>query len=246
MSLRFLTRLGFKILRTTSSEFRAYSDLFVPPYSTWMDWRTGVGPAAHVLYGLIRALMPETVVETGSARGFSTCAMALACRQNGRGRVFAIDPHAPNDWTQHGVQGSTEVFLRQRLAQYELQPWCEILRSTTKEIERTWQRKVDFLFIDGDHSLDGVRSDFEIFKPWFNPHALVAFHDSAWEHGKDWDSHDVAKVYPRLGVPEFLAHLQKSGLESITIHHLPGLTILDPTPGGFAFLSGRPDMAVTD
>ena len=42
---------------------------------------------------------PETVVEIGSARGYSTYALALACQQNGRGKVYAIDPHEPNPWT---------------------------------------------------------------------------------------------------------------------------------------------------
>ena len=35
----------------------------------------------------------------------------------------------------------------------------------------------DVLFIDGDHSLEGVKKDFEIFKELVRPGGMVAFHD---------------------------------------------------------------------
>ena len=36
---------------------------------------------------------------------------------------------------------------------------------------------VDFLFIDGDHTTAGARSDFEDYSPLVRPGGLVAFHD---------------------------------------------------------------------
>lgn len=38
-------------------------------------------------------------------------------------------------------------------------------------------KKVDFLFIDGDHSYDGVRKDFEMYSPLVRKGGIVAFHD---------------------------------------------------------------------
>ena len=40
----------------------------------------------RLLYGLVRALKPEVIVEIGSLVGCSTSHLALACRRNGRGR----------------------------------------------------------------------------------------------------------------------------------------------------------------
>jgi len=39
-------------------------------------------------------------------------------------------------------------------------------------------RQLDFLFIDGDHSYEGVKADFETFAPFVKPGGLVAFHDT--------------------------------------------------------------------
>jgi predicted O-methyltransferase YrrM len=38
-------------------------------------------------------------------------------------------------------------------------------------------RPVDFLFIDGDHRYEGVRTDFELYEPLVAHGGLVAFHD---------------------------------------------------------------------
>lgn len=38
-------------------------------------------------------------------------------------------------------------------------------------------RKIDFLFIDGDHTYDGVRRDWEMYSPIVRDGGMVAFHD---------------------------------------------------------------------
>jgi predicted O-methyltransferase YrrM len=38
-------------------------------------------------------------------------------------------------------------------------------------------RKVDFLFIDGDHTEAGVRSDYNMYSPLVRPGGIIAFHD---------------------------------------------------------------------
>lgn len=40
-------------------------------------------------------------------------------------------------------------------------------------------RPVDFLFIDGDHSYKGVKSDHAVFSPLVKPGGVIAFHDIA-------------------------------------------------------------------
>lgn len=38
-------------------------------------------------------------------------------------------------------------------------------------------REVDFLFIDGDHTYEGVKADFEMYAPLVRDEGLVGFHD---------------------------------------------------------------------
>ncbi len=38
--------------------------------------------------------------------------------------------------------------------------------------------RIDLLFIDGDHSIDGARNDWEKFSPMVRPGGIIAFHDT--------------------------------------------------------------------
>jgi predicted O-methyltransferase YrrM len=183
-------------------------------------------------------MKPETVVEIGSSRGYSTCALSLACRENGRGKIYAIDPHVPNIFTEGGSDRASEnlEFLLSRLKDYELTPdWCEVIRSKSSEAAREWDKPVDLLFIDGDHSYEGVKGDFEMFRPWLREHSLVAFHDSMWGFRPtrlDGSPHTLGG----LGVPRFLDELRQKGYHSVSLNCGPGLTLLCPFVGGVKLL----------
>jgi len=230
MKRTLLDRVLFKALRATSPHFRAHTELFVSPYRDWVNWCSGLEGGEHVLYSLVRSLRPVVIVEIGSARGKSACAMALACAQNGVGKVWAIDPHMPNDWQEQQTDGRNETFFRGRLREYQLQDWCELVVQTSGEAANSWSRPIDLLFIDGDHSYEGVKNDFEAFSRWLTPSAVVLFHDSCWDHKRQHPSYRTT-----MGVPRYLSELQAKGFQSVTLTVGPGLTLLHPTVGGFRF-----------
>jgi predicted O-methyltransferase YrrM len=225
----------FKALRTVSPRFRAHTDLFVPPYDSWTSWSSGLEGGEYVLYALAKSLKPQVIVEIGSARGKSACAMALACAQNGIGKVWAIDPHEPNHWQEQQTDGRNEDFFRRRLKEYRLEDWCEVIVSTSTRAAVNWSRPIDLLFIDGDHSYEGVKSDFELFSKWLTPASIVLFHDSCWGHKRSHPSYRET-----MGVPRYLAELQAGGFHSVTLPVGPGLTLLQPVLGGFSFTPDVP------
>lgn len=52
----------------------------------------------------------------------------------------------------------------------------------------------DFLFIDGDHEIPGVISDWEMYSPLVREGGLIAFHD--------WTNHVVGEAIRRIGTPD--------------------------------------------
>jgi predicted O-methyltransferase YrrM len=231
--------IGLALLRASSPEFRAYTDIFVPRFERAADWQSGLRDSHYLLYAVARALRPGVVVEIGSARGKSTCTLALACSQNQHGMVYAIDPHEPNAWSDLGVTGDSYEFLRARLRAYSLGAWCRVIRATSAQAASDWSRPIDLLFVDGDHTYEGVKQDFEAFRPWLSPTAVVLFHDTTWEYYR-------SNPYYRedIGVPAYMAELQRAGYHSVTIDAAPGLTLLCPRPGGFDFLPDSLDRSV--
>ncbi len=45
-------------------------------------------------------------------------------------------------------------------------------------------KKIDFLFIDGDHTYDGVKKDFNLYKQLVKKGGIIALHDIA-NHPKE-------------------------------------------------------------
>jgi cephalosporin hydroxylase len=45
-------------------------------------------------------------------------------------------------------------------------------------------RKIDFLFVDGDHTYQGVSQDFNLYHPFVHPGGIIAFHDIV-EHSSE-------------------------------------------------------------
>ena len=44
--------------------------------------------------------------------------------------------------------------------------------------------RIDVLFIDGDHTYQGVRADYELYSPLIRPGGIVAFHDICVHPGR--------------------------------------------------------------
>jgi hypothetical protein len=49
--------------------------------------------------------------------------------------------------------------------------------ATLERLTGILDRPVDMLFIDGDHTYDGVKADYEMYSPLVRPGGLIGFHD---------------------------------------------------------------------
>lgn len=54
--------------------------------------------------------------------------------------------------------------------------------------------RLDFLFIDGDHSLEGVTADYRTYAPLVAPGGLIAFHDIVPDHTTRHGRHTIANA----------------------------------------------------
>lgn len=125
----------------------------------------------------VAQLHPQTVLEVGTARGGT---LLLLCRHAAPDAlVVSVDlPYGRNGGGYPRWKASMyERFAHhaQRLVLIRGDSHAESTRDT---VERVLNRKpLDFLLIDGDHSYEGVKRDFELYSPLVAPTGLIALHD---------------------------------------------------------------------
>jgi predicted O-methyltransferase YrrM len=138
----------------------------------------------------VAALTPRTVVEIGTAAGgVLYCLSQLAHRD-----ALLVSIDVPGGHYGEGQDEeecklfTTFVGPRQRLAFIRDRSFHY---STRQDLTALLDgRKIDLLFIDGDHSYAGVKSDFEMYGSLVAPGGMVAFHDimmfpDTWGRGFD-------------------------------------------------------------
>ena len=83
------------------------------------------------------------------------------------------------------------------------------------EIASTWDAlelpKIDLLFIDGDHSLEGITTDFSMWSKFLNPNGMIAIHD--YDKARAFKDRDDPKDWP--AVTEFVNGVFENGFENM-------------------------------
>lgn len=222
-----LPRSVFNKLRDARDYGEVRSHAFRRAKASRIQFHSGLGDSSALLYGLVRSMKPKVCVEIGSARGNSACAVASALKENGSGKLYAIDPHIPTDWNdEHSVD--TFATLRANLGRLGLVEQVEIVRSMSDEAAASWRLPIDLIFIDGDHTYEGVKRDWDLFTPHVGTFGVVVFHDTIWDlrPPSNWDRAAV------MGVPRFVDDLRAAGYQTITIDRDCGVTLVQPRVGG--------------
>ena len=133
---------------------------------------------------------PKVIVDLGVDYGFSTYAFAV---QN-IGMVYAIDNF--NGEEQTGVR-DTEYFVRNKIKQLDLKNVC-VFKCYFDEIAKIWGKQIDILHIDGYHSYEAVKNDYETWINFLAPDGVVLFHDTKVFK----DDFGVYKFFDELDIPK--------------------------------------------
>ena len=135
-------------------------------------------PSAWVGHGvfainLVEKMKPEIVVDLGVDYGFSTFCFAYSKI----GLVFGVD------WFQGDEHAGFRDTLQNVLDKYENLKTnfginnIEFIKSDFTELSKKWEYNIDILHIDGLHTYEAVKNDFESWIEYVDENGVVLFHD---------------------------------------------------------------------
>jgi predicted O-methyltransferase YrrM len=118
------------------------------------------------------------VLEIGSHLGASTCYLGapLVRERGSAGRLYCVDTWH-NETMPDGERDTYDEFVRNT---HPLAAHLTAVRKRSGELRPADVRlPVHLAFIDGDHSYEAVRRDFDTVAQWLAPDGVIAFHDFA-------------------------------------------------------------------
>ncbi|GJD77681.1 hypothetical protein GCM10007886_18940 [Methylobacterium gregans] len=187
----------------------------------------------HVAFAhwLVEALRPRLVVELGTHNGVSYFSFCNAIERLGLdARAVAVDTWEGDH--QAGLYDES-VYERVRRFNGQFSDFSTLKRNYFDDVVESFEDgSIDLLHIDGLHTYEAVRHDYETWRAKLSPRAIVLFHDTrAFIEG--------------YGVHTFWDELMREG-KGFNFHHSAGLGVLlhgTDVPAGVEALCSVPDQS---
>jgi hypothetical protein len=171
-----------------------------PRIDGWSAW------VGHIPFAswIVENARPRVIVELGCFTGVSFCAFCEAVRRSGvEARCYGVDTWAGDEQSgplPAGAYTDLAAFVADRYGGQ-----ASLLRKTFDAALADFRDgSVDLLHIDGLHTYESVRHDFESWLPKLSARAVVLFHDVA-EHQEGfgvwrlWE--ELTARYPGVSFP---------------------------------------------
>lgn len=105
------------------------------------------------------------IVELGTCAGTSLIVLSLAQKLKAEGRIV------------NSIDLKKHELLESNLESAHVKDWVNIIIGNSIEIANNWDKPLELLWIDGDHSYKGVLSDIESWAKFVITGGMIAFHD---------------------------------------------------------------------
>ena len=122
----------------------------------------------HAIYSIVRLLKPKNVIEIGCYNGASSICIAKALQDNGFGILHAVD-----------ISSTNIEITKRNLENADLTQWVQLYHGDSSDHDVLDRLSTsEFIFIDGDHSYEGAKRDFENYQNKLDTRGIMLFHDT--------------------------------------------------------------------
>ena len=199
-------------------------ELFAPDGAAAREHNAAGGSLGFgaIHYGLVVNLRPRRALVIGSRHGYIPAIIALAMKFNGCGTLDFVDANyrdATDGFrTAYGGVGHWDGNAVRRFAPLDLDAHVQVHVMRSSEFFGRCRDTYGYVYLDGDHSYDGCRYDFEQAAARVDDGAIIAVHD-------------VAVHQPAFGVGRLFDELAGPRYGKLRLDAWPGLGIVQVRRG---------------
>lgn len=182
----------------------SFDPMWLQPPPAWV----GHMPFA---YWLMQEIKPIIMVELGTHSGNSYFSFCQSVFEN----KLMTSCYAVDTWKGDAHSGSYDEDVFEKVLRHNQKyPFSTLMRSTFDDAVSSFEDKsIDVLHIDGLHTYEAVKHDFETWQPKLSMSAVVLFHDTQVKHLD-------------FGVWKFWEELKQTGYPNMDFHHCNGLGVI--------------------
>jgi hypothetical protein len=163
--------------------------------------KTGNIGSGWLHYSQIIALKPESILCIGSQNGFVPAICALACKDNNKGLVHFVDAgKKTGEKSNWGGVG----FWKTKLAKNHfnvlgINKHLKLHVMTSKKFFNKYKnKKFEYIWIDGDHSFEGVNFDYSESYRRLISGGVIGLHDIALKGLFQGEEYGVHKLWKKI------------------------------------------------
>ena len=139
---------------------------------------------------LVRRKQPDTIVDLGVDYGYSTFCFAIP----GIGNVYGIDSFEGDICAG---ERDTYEYVMDKVKELELTN-VSIIKGFFDDVVKTWNKPIDILHIDGLHTYEAVKNDFEKWSPFVKENGIILMHDTMVDDPK----FGVSRFFKEINLPK--------------------------------------------
>ncbi|MHB8216514.1 MAG: class I SAM-dependent methyltransferase [Candidatus Sulfotelmatobacter sp.] len=184
----------------TSNMSRPLENLFFrrPRVLNLLHWANLINPTSQTIAVELDALEryaagARQALEIGTYQGVSAVRIARALAPGGL--LYCVDP-----WPEvEGKKINPCLSICERnLRRSGVKDRIRILRGYSRKMASQMPDRLDFAFVDGDHSWEGIKTDWMIVSEKVLAGGVVCLHDSFTPAGEDWRHPDSCAYFEKV------------------------------------------------
>ncbi len=204
-----------------------------------------------VVYSIIQHMRFKNCVCIGSGGGFIPRIMTQSRIDLYKQQIF--EGNSDYNWGDIGVTYVVDACngiggpndLENEESFFRKNFWPRFIKATSEEAYYNFfvlqDIKIDLLFIDGDHSYEGVKKDFELYSNLLNDKGIIIIHDTDDNYEqKLLVSEDAKKDHFSFDGPsKFIKELEKNSLWNLINLHNFGILSTKPSSSGITIINRK-------